>query len=308
MGKYNPENGAFCIVDFEKEKAAQSKRSKSDDKRLTVSGKVCAAGGWKIPELVRIASQRLKMPPPKSFRADDSREKMLERINREEKFNLTSIFTEEEIEQATDDDLRRMLYWGTTKSEKGSRGGKPICEAMRKWFEANGLLEIDHQCGKAGKAKTVTISDPASKVKEVVYRIETFVPSRQEEEFKAYSKEIIRLMGECFNEKKYKPEINDNMWVMIFSRKKLVGFMTIGDNNVISNVCIAKNYRRNKIPVNAMKQATQYIAKKRGQTPVIMVDNRSKDYKKLVHMYESFGFSIVQNDGRFTHMSHSYKP
>jgi len=307
MGKYNPENGAFCIVDFEKEKAAQTKRSKSDDKRLTVSGKVCSAGGWKIPDLVRIVAQRLKIPPPENFRASESRQKLLARINKVEKFNLSSIFTKEEIDEGTDDDLRRMLYWGTTKAEKGNRGGKPICEAMRKWFEENNLLEIDHQCGKAGKAKTTTVSKPAGKAKETTYRIETFIPSKQEEEFKAYSKEISRLMGECFNEKKYKPEINDNMWIMVFSRKKLVGFMTIDNKNIISNVCVAKNYRRNNIAMNAMKQATQFICTKRGKTPTIMVDNRSKDYKRLVHMYESFGFTIEQNDGRFTQMSHSCK-
>jgi len=314
MGKYNPENGAFCIVDFEKEKEAKiktsSKRSKSsEDKRLTVSGKVCIY--WKIPELVRIASQRLKIPPPPEFRENDTREKMLERINKQEKFNLSTIFTTEEIEQATDQDLRRMLYWGTTKTEKGIRGGKTMCEAIRQWLEKESqrtgiqLIEIDNQCGVQGKTKTTIYSKPQTEAKEIVLRMETFVPIKQQEEFKSYIKDISKIMGECFGDKKYKPEINDNMWIMLFSRKKLVGFMTIDSKNIIWNVCVAKNYRRKKIATIAMKQATQFICTKRGETPSLLVDNRNKDYKKLIRMYESFGFTINQNDGRYTYMSHS---
>jgi ribosomal protein S18 acetylase RimI-like enzyme len=303
MGKFNPETGKFCLVDFRKEKESLS-ASKSDkkDKRLTVSGQVCST--WKIEPLIRLGAQTLKIPAPKGYRASSTRKEMFERINRTDRYNLSEIFTPQELESSTDEDLRRILYWGTPTSEKegGIRGGIPMCKVLQDWFKKNNILEVDNQCGVRGKkGDTVKVETNTDEQK---FRIETYVPNEQEDQFKTYFKDIRRLMGECFDIQKYTPDINDNLWILIFSRK-LVGFLTIDSKNVIWNVCIAKNYRRNKIATNAISYAMQYICKNRSGSPVLIVDNFSKDYKKLVRMYESFGFKIQQKDEKETHMIHN---
>jgi len=301
MGKYNPENGSFCIVDFQKEQQAiekvSGKRAKAlVDKRISYSGKVCGAGGWKLDELIAIAAVRLKISPPKDFRKGESTAVMLERINQDPK--LAELLSESPDKE----EMRRLLYWGTTKKEKGNRGIKPICESLKTWFEQNNLLEIDNQCGVQGKKKLGTTKDDKN---ERVFRIETFVPSKDEVRFKAYAKDIAKLMGECFDMKKYKAPIDDNTWIMVFSRKKLVGFIMVDQNNNLWNVCVTKNYRRQGIAKEAMKQATQFVCGLNGKSPSLMVDNRNKDAKKLIRMYNSFGFEIIRSDDRHTYMQSS---
>lgn len=305
MGKYNPENGAFCIVDFQKEQQAKDKiagkRAKGvTDMRVNYSGKVCGAGGWKLDELISIVAIRLKIPPPKDFRKGESEATMIARVNKEPK--LANLLTE----NSDKEEIRRILYWGTPKKEKGNRGIKPICEALRSWFKENNLLEIDNQCGVQGKKK-LGISAKEEKKTERVFRVETFVPSKDEAKFNAYSKDIAKLMGECFDIKKYKAPIDANTWIMVFSRKKLVGFIMVDKNNILWNVCVAKNYRRQGIAKEAMKQATQYVCNIKGDSPSLYVDNRNKDAKKLIRMYNSFGFEIVKSDDKVTYMQHSCK-
>lgn len=303
IGKYNPENGAFCIVDFLKEQQAKEKiagkRTKgSTDKRVDYSGKVCGAGGWKLDDLIAIAAVRLKISPPKDFRRGESNESMLERINKEPR--LARLLSE----KTNREEIRRILYWGTSKKDNGNRGIKPICEALRAWFEANNLLEIDNQCGVQGKKKIGTATKQTSKA-EKVFRVEMFVPSKDEVRFRAYTKDITKLMGECFDIKKYSAPIDDNTWIMVFSKKKLVGFIMVDKENILWNVCVAKNYRRQGIANQAMKQATQYVCNVKGESPSLFVDNRNKDAKKLIRMYTSFGFEIVKSDDRTTYMQHS---
>jgi len=305
MGKYNPENGSFCIVDFQKEKQAKEKiaekRSKGlTDKRVSYSGKVCGAGGWKLDELIEIAAIRLKLSPPDDFRQGESTNTLLSRINKESRLsNLISDKTDKE-------ELRRILYWGTSKKEKGSRGIKQICIALRTWLEENNLLEIDNQCGVQGKKKIGKVIEE-EKTSERVFRVETFIPSKDDVKFKAYIKDITKLMGECFGSdyKKYKPPIDDNTWIMVFSKKKLVGFIMVDKKNVLWNVCVAKNYRRQGIAKEAMKYATQFVCDLKGKTPSLFVDIRNKDYKKLVRMYNTFGFEVVKSDDRTIYMQHS---
>jgi hypothetical protein len=54
-----------------------------------------------------------------------------------------------------------------------------------------------------------------------------------------------------------------------------------------------------------MKMATGHICKIKGEPPSLMVDNRNKDSKKLIRMYNSFGFEVVKSDDRHTYMQHS---
>ena len=67
---------------------------------------------------------------------------------------------------------------------------------------------------------------------------------------------------------------------MVFSRKKLVGFLAIDNNNVIWNVCVATNYRRRGIAQQAIQTAVKDVCP--DKNPRLIVDNRGKNYKKLV--------------------------
>lgn len=300
IGTYNPATKDFCLVDLNREKAGQSKRKKSD-KRLSHTGKVCSAGGWKLPELMEIAIKRLQIDPPTSFRKSDSRQTMITRIKKETR--LMKIFTEEEIEDADNMTLRRALYWGTPPKEKGRRKIQFLCDDLRNWLEEKGLLQIDDQCGVQGKKKrSVTASGKSDPTKN--YTLRSFVPSNDEEEFKTQFKNIAKLMGECFGIKKYRPDIDDSTWIMVFSRKKLVAFITVDKKNVLWNVCVAKNYRRQGIARAAMKMATGYVCDAKGKNPTLLVDNRDKDSNKLIRMYKSFGFEIKRADDRYTYMEH----
>lgn len=298
MGKYNPENGAFCLIDFQQEKQAKEKVSgkKSkvlDDKRVTYSGQVCGTGGWKLLPLIKLAATRLKINPPKDFRSNENKASMLVRIRKDE--TLSELLSE----NPDKDELRRILYWGTTKKENGIRGIKPICEEIRKWFDKNGLLEIDNQCGVQGKKKLGTAP---KEEKEKVFRIETIIPSEEEAKFKGYLKDITKLMGDCFNIKKYKAPIDENTWIIVLSNKKVVGFLMVDKDNTLWNVCVAKNYRRQGIAKQAMRQATQFVCNVKGDSPSLYVDNRNKDSKRLIRMYNSFGFEIVNSDDKTTYM------
>jgi len=162
IGKYNPEKGTFCIVDFHKEKEAQEKIKKkkgvedvTKDKRTKYHGKVCGSGGWKQPELMKIAIDRLKLAYSDAFikkYGGYSEDKIKKVILAEEK--IVSTYSEKEIKDEEDmERLRRMLYWGITKAQGGNRGIKPICESIKEFFEKEGLLEVDNLCGVQGKAK-----------------------------------------------------------------------------------------------------------------------------------------------------------
>jgi ribosomal protein S18 acetylase RimI-like enzyme len=293
IGLYNPINSAFCIVDFQKEESDKTKRKKSsDDKRLNHSGKVCSS--WKLPDLINIVVNRLKIEPPDGFKNNVSKSDLYNDVKQDEK--IASIFDNlEEVDTST---LRRALYWGKPKKDGGNKGIKNICDAMRKWLEDRNLLEIDDKCGIQGKKKVNTVTQGPKKD----FTLIELVPTK-DKQFTDYTEHISKLMDECFGVKKYKPDINDYKWVMIFSKSKLVAFMVIDSKDVIWNVCVAKNYRRQGIAKEAMRLATEQLCEQ-GKNPKLLVDNIGPTFKKLVKMYTSFGFVIDSADGRYTYMSY----
>lgn len=307
MGTYNPEKeDAFCLIDFQKEKniiqkMSEKRKSSAVDKRLSHTGMVCSTGGWKLPELMNIAINRLKIEPAPEFRRSDSVEKMVAEIKKDAK--LAMMF-EKEVKEKDRETLRRILYWGS-KKEKGQRGIKPICKAIKDWLAAHDLLKPDNLCGVRGKPKKLA-SKPAGKGTRVL-RVEAIVPSKDREKFKEYTKDISRLMGECFNTKKYSAPTNDHLWLIVFSRKKMAGFLVLDENSVIWNVCVAKNYRNQGIATEIIKQAINYSCNAKGNNPSLLVDNHGENVKKLIKMYTSFGFKVIKTTDKHTYMSHSCK-
>jgi hypothetical protein len=291
MGKYNPENGSFCIVDFFKEKIIKENENKQADRRLNYSGKVCGAGGWKLPELINIMVHRLKVNPPEDFRDQETLEELKGEIE------FAKISQGQDLSGFDKNTLRRILYWSLSKKDGGNKGIKPICEAMKRWFEENNLLEIDTQCGVQGKRKIMDIEEKESKK---LFRIEAYVPLQNEENFKAYSKIITKLMKECLEVEKFKPVIDNNTWVLIFMKTKMIGCMMIDENKNLTNVCIGKTYRKPSVADEAIKEAMSVVqAIVRGNPSLVIESWRPK---KLVDMYLSFGFEISKSDAKFTYM------
>jgi len=206
------------------------------------------------------------------------------------------IYTKDEIKDLTNEDLRRAIYFTHDKNVKTIVG---LCREIQEWFRTtkwNGieLLIPDKQAGKSGGH----IKKNKSKKKERSFRVETIKPSDNEEKFKEYFKNIEKLIFECFGIKKYKPNIDSKQWVFVFARKKMVGFIAV-DNNIITNVCIAKNYKNMGIAQQAVKVAVNRICTKNLQ---LIVANTEKSYNKLIKLYTSYGFDILMNDGKNTTM------
>jgi ribosomal protein S18 acetylase RimI-like enzyme len=169
---------------------------------------------------------------------------------------------------------------------------------MQEWFKEKDLLEIDNQCGVQGKRKSMTIK-PEEKEKTRKFRLEIFT-SDDEERVNAYSKDIAKLMNECFEIEKYRIPKNDNTWIVVFSKKKVVATLIFDNNAAIQNVCVAKNYRREGIGKEAIKQAMDYICAKLKKQPVLTIDNKEKNAKKLIRMYTTFGLEVSEVTDKHT--------
>jgi len=336
-GKYNPEKRVYSIVNVvaqqEKEQKKKVKETKhlnalvkkgkmtqeemdekleeyARDHRDIFSGRNCRKG-WGVSMLLKIGLKTLKFDFPSSYRKNDSETSMLKLVKKAKYLGVPgtktekALYTKEEISELSRDDLRRALYWVDKQS-----GGylNNICKEMEKWFrttkwEGIDMLVTDKQAGTKGGHKKK--EEEEKDVKTHKLRIEKIIPAGDEEKFKTYLKDIQKLMNECFAVKKYTPDIDDKIWVMVFSRKKLVGFVAIDQKNVIHNVCVATNYRRRGIAQPAIQSAVEDVCSK--QKPRLLVDNLGKNYKKLIKLYTLYGFTLVKNDGKTTTMEFKCK-
>ena len=296
MGKYNPtlKEKNFCLVDLAKEKRGET------DKRKVQAGKVCDAGGWKVDELLEIIVKRLRIPIPTEFRVFDTPEAMLREIRRDPKLERLV------APSPSRDELRSLLYWGT--KEAGMKSGKTLCEAIQGFLREKGLVVDDYQCGLQGKRKKGGVEEEKTEeTKEVKkrFRIEQFVPAELPKPLlESYTKEIQKLMEECFNVKKYK--LSETMrWMLIFSKKKTVGMLAVDKESRIWNVCIGKNYRRKGIAREAIGEAVKTICERDGKQPSLIVDNSEKDSEVKIRIYTGFGFVVERSDREYTYMTYA---
>ena len=109
-----------------------------------------------------------------------------------------------------------------------------------------------------------------------------------------YTKEISLMMKECFNSIDYKAE-TESKWLLMFDNYKVIGFMTIDKLNAIWNVCVKKEYRSKGIAAKLMKETIDYACKKGGNPPTLLVDKNGVNYNKLIVLYKSFGFEILES-------------
>lgn len=139
-GLYNPKEKKFCIRDVSVPELA-----KVEDKRKKRVGAVCET--WKRPTLVRIASVKFKIDIPTDAPENRLLVKEVQEEIRTNKY-IEDIIKECEAEKIklSFDDMKRILYWSKIPR-------KEMCEKMRMWFEQNGLLVEDFDCGVQTKKR-----------------------------------------------------------------------------------------------------------------------------------------------------------
>lgn len=323
-GKYNPETSTFCIVNIVQQKIEEDKKKKAKlhelqsevkkgnitqqqadeemeifnkDFRTIYSGRNCREG-WGIPKLLEIVLRTLKLKAPKTFRVNDSIILLKKLVLKEKK--IMANYTPEEIDDASKDDLRRMIYWGKKQPDGPNSQIDRLCIAIENFFkntqhEGSDLLIPDNQCGVQGGH----IKKPKAVRKQKEFRTEVYIPSEQKEGFLGYLQQISKLINGCHKIKKFKPDIDNKQWILIFNKKKLVGCITYDKKeNVITNVCTDENYRKTGASPQVIKKGLQHICKK---SPNLLIDKHSKTYNKTLKLYtKNYGFSIKSDDGRTT--------
>lgn len=302
VGKINPRiEGAFCLIDLEKEKTAIKANKKGDDLRKKHTGKVCTRG-WKVIELIAIAINRLKIDPPDSFKSTDTLEKLYVMAKKNAK--LKNLFSEKDIDNMDRSELRRALFWTLPKSSGGRCQIKLICESITKWLTDRGEILKDQQCGvtvKNKKGKTTKKDALKKGLPKRAYRIERVVYANDKERFKGYAKDISKVMDYCLGVKRYRPEVNKDVWYLAFSGKLLAGLIVISEKGKMLHACMAQNfYNRPNIPAYTMGLLTAMAKVK-----TVEIKKRDVDYSKKVRKFTKFGFEIIKDGER--HLTMMYK-
>ena len=317
-GKYNPENGVFALVNV----IAQQEKYKNDklkeenrldqlvkneeitqddkdfemekyqpDSRNSYPGLRCLS--WTVAKLLNIGIKILKLDYPETFEPTLTKTELQTKVRINT--NLTDIYTLDEINDLTEDELRRSLFYVSKKSKR-----KHLCDSIKEWMdkkEWNGIpmLITDSEAGVQGghlKKDKTKITDTVTSEKS--FRIEVIKSKDIQSKFKQYSNYIKKLMLKCFNINNYKIDNNNLLsWVMIFNKRKLIGFITLDklDKNKISSICISLS--KKKLFKKALIDAFDYLDV---VNPRIIVDNKDKRSIKLIRLYISYGFTIIKND------------
>lgn len=144
-GKYNSENGKFCISISKQDEDKQD----DVDTRTKRPGTVCDQGGLKKPQLLSIIVKRLKIPCVDEYRKKDSLDDLKTLINKNKSI-YKNVYEHEDINKLNEKELRNILYWGGFDKKIGV---KDMCSVIKKWFLDNNLLEEDNQCGTTKKQR-----------------------------------------------------------------------------------------------------------------------------------------------------------
>jgi hypothetical protein len=136
-GLYNSTSGDFCI-----RRILENQPTK---KNKDTSGKQCTT--WMKKELLPMIYKIKDLPFDTSIRRNISVENL--RYEMKATPNMTSSFTNAEIDEMSIDDMKRLLYWNKKNIKDET------CGALKVWFENNGLMGEDKGCGSHSKKKPV---------------------------------------------------------------------------------------------------------------------------------------------------------
>lgn len=137
-GLWNPDLKYFCIRDLKNLENAK-------DLRTIMIGRRCI--DWEHDKLVTVIVKDMKIDPPLSFEKNKSIDELLELLTKYKSTKKSmKQYTINDDERKDINTVRRVLYWSkSTRSD--------ICEAMKKWFEENDLMESSFDCGHQRKRR-----------------------------------------------------------------------------------------------------------------------------------------------------------
>jgi hypothetical protein len=134
-GLYNPHLDEFCL--------RVSNETNTTDLRKIAIGRRC--GDWDLKALVDIIARRIRQDPPTDFLLKNGALPSLNQLKekasaiRKQEVFITKDFSDPE-------QLRRVLFWANSKRAF-------ICQQIRKWLEAAGLVEENFDCGTQKKQR-----------------------------------------------------------------------------------------------------------------------------------------------------------
>ncbi len=137
-GLYNPKAKKFCIRDV-----SSIENVNIGDKRKKQVGSVCET--WKKPLLARLTAVKFKINPPSEAEVNKlDLTEIQEELNKSK--NCKEVIDECRNDKINDDDMRRILYWSEIPR-------KEMCKKIQLWFEENGLIKEDFDCGVQTKTR-----------------------------------------------------------------------------------------------------------------------------------------------------------
>jgi hypothetical protein len=167
----------------------------------------------------------------------------------------------------------------------------------------NNILEIDNMCGVQGKRQTIKTKEEKKETAKIL-RLEVINPLKDETKFKSYFKNITKLMKDFFEIDNFKPDIDQNMWFLVFSKRTVIAMGKLNDENILEHFAISKTYKRKAIGKEAVQQIVKGVYNLRKVNPILKIDNIKSKSKSIIDIYESFDFKIKRIDEKFTYMNY----
>jgi len=142
----------FCIAEVDEE--AQKIYLETKDTRKLKTGVVCGTGTWNKKELLKLVIIKLKIPIPEvkqGFKDTPSTEMKKNKDDKIKKikndFNIPEMVNQ--LESIDENEANRILFWMNQTKDT-------LCDSIRKFFEAKGLLYKDSSCGSSKKQNKKT--------------------------------------------------------------------------------------------------------------------------------------------------------
>lgn len=296
VGKYNPENKKFCLLDTQS--TSYLKGEKSKDTRRKVIGKVCTS--WIVKDLRNVAINRIRMKPPDDYRKDDDEKDMIQQISKMK--SLNGIVDKNTLNMMDRDELRLILYWAKTN-------GNSICDKIKEFFEKQDLLIYDDKCGSSVGGKTKGAKQKEKQKKK--YMTISFTPEKTPDKFRQYRKALENMRR---NNPKHcdgniqLSEKSPNKMFLVFTltsgrkSQKPIAFVIVDKHNAIVGVCVVpKHWEKDTAPM--ILQDTIIELRKTGVEPTLIIGKHDDAFLK--EFYGKLGFKSIRTDQNNIELSYA---
>ena len=272
--KYNPETKEFNIVNVSDKDTPLTKNTQIDKRKLK-SGLKCSS--WKKPQLLNLIL-KLKLDYPLDYRNTESLKVLTKQIQSIKKVTLPS----------TMDDMKRLLYWNEKKINM-------MCNSLFEWFKKTTyknipLLITDNNIGSYGHGKTIT------EIKNTFYRLDNLIPSKSTHKTDTFDKLLKLLKSANILIDKTTLIKNNDIWYLLYHKKKIISFLVVTSANHISHFFIRRTYVDKKVE-NDISVGDYLITNIPNYKLLkLNIENNLPKYKVLLTLYQSYGLKILSND------------